>query len=689
MTYLPHTASWFVLSACLALLGLAGLLVAGSHSAPWLLVLMGVAGLSLTVGRCVAAGLRSDVKGVRVAEGVRPRAFRSRVRFSIALLHLLQPLARLRGRIRGLLEPPPVAAVAETIPSRTSRPVPTLREAWTALRLLGAATSEQRFWSERWLSVDGVLGRILDALRTARISHRIDLDDGWSEGRDVSVALGRWAFIDLGALVEEHAQGRVLVRIRLTVRPTALIAIVATLAFVTILASSTTSLLTRTQGNSLVLIALGVATLALGVWRAASLHAGVVGVVRHALEGCGATAVDHARGRLTFNQDLGVARHVGRSLLASVFVVGLGLGGGALMRQAYEITLPEVLALPSVPVPRVRLDSALRSPRLDLAVAPTGELYLSDGQEGVIRRVDASTATRVGGAGRAVGPTVRFDSPGGVAVSAKGDLYVADSREHRAYRIDRLTGTAKVVAGAGQPGFSGDGGLATRALLDYPTAVAFDRDGNIFIADAGNHRVRRIDRLTGVITTVAGGGKPRPLIQGDDGAPATEDIGDGGPAIEAILNWPSDIAVVPSGDLLIADTEHHRVRRVSARTGFISTIAGDGTAALSGDGGPATEASLSAPTGLAVAVRGRQFTLYIADSLNGRVRVVSPDRTISTLAVGDAPVFVAPARLAYDPRGRLYVADARRNGVTAVTLSGAGGARPLGGVRPLPVRRVM
>ena len=188
------------------------------------------------------------------------------------------------------------------------------------------------------------------------------------------------------------------------------------------------------------------------------------------------------------------------------------------------------------------------------------------------------------------------------------------------------------MSGTGRAEFSGDGGPAARAGLNMPTAVAVDGKGDVYVADAGNHRIRRITRKTGLITTVAG-----------SGAAEGEDVGDGKAATAALLSWPSDIAIAPNGDLLVADTGHNRVRKIDAVNGNMTTIAGNGTAGLAGDGGPATAASLSSPTGLALVASNRSRpTIYIADSANGRVRVVGADGIISSLSGANAPVFGTP-----------------------------------------------
>src|SRR4029079_8055760 len=169
----------------------------------------------------------------------------------------------------------------------------------------------------------------------------------------------------------------------------------------------------------------------------------------------------------------------------------------------------------------------------------------------------------------------------------------------------------------------------------------------IYIADTLNYRVRMIDSKTGLIHTVAGNGRAGDRV----------DVGDGGPATGAMLNMPSDVALDPkSGDLYIADMHHNRVRRVDARTHIITTVAGSGAWGNSGHDGPATQAKLAGPAGVAVVNEpGGKVTIFIADFYNGHVRAVGPDGILRDLTDEGREAFGAPTRVAYHPRrGLLY-----------------------------------
>ncbi len=240
-SYLPHTMPWHLSSVAMLTLGLVLLGLDRYASAAWLALLLAFLGAGTTVWRCIDHARRTDIDNVAPLPGRGRRTSRWILRTTIAWLHFVQPIARIRGRVRGWMAPPEIPAVAASISRATARPVPRVSDAWTALRLLAGASAEDRYWSEAWIGVEGVLRHVLDALRLARLTPRIDIADGWQQSRDVSLALGRWGWYDLAALVEEHAGGRVLVRIRTTLRPTALTVALAVTAFGAILTLSTTT----------------------------------------------------------------------------------------------------------------------------------------------------------------------------------------------------------------------------------------------------------------------------------------------------------------------------------------------------------------------------------------------------------------------------------------------------------------
>lgn len=211
--------------------------------------------------------------------------------------------------------------------------------------------------------------------------------------------------------------------------------------------------------------------------------------------------------------------------------------------------------------------------------------------------------------------------PRGLSIDDMGNLYFADSAQHRVRTVDRVTGLIRTVAGTGLEGFSGDGGPATDALLAFPEGVAVDGRGNVFISDSSNHRVREVcvddpPCPVGAIRTVAGTG-----VQGFSG--------DRGPAVDARLNSPAGLAIDFDGHVLVADTNNHAIRQIcrgggACPTGEIRTVAGTGVPGLSGDDGLAIDARLSSPSDVALDTRGN---IFIADTLNFRVREVCVDDT--------------------------------------------------------------
>jgi trimeric autotransporter adhesin len=202
--------------------------------------------------------------------------------------------------------------------------------------------------------------------------------------------------------------------------------------------------------------------------------------------------------------------------------------------------------------------------------------------------------------------SAELSAPSGVAVDTAGNIYIADLENFRVRKVTASTGKISTVAGNGTQGYSGDGGPATSAELFYSWGVAVDTAGNNYLADIVLNRIRKVTASTGIISTVAGNG-------------TYGFSGDGGPATSAQIYDPYGVAVDIAGNFYIADVGNLRIRKVTASTGKISTVAGNGTAGYSGDGGPATSAELYQSQGVAVDTAGN---IYIADTVNNRIRAV-------------------------------------------------------------------
>jgi sugar lactone lactonase YvrE len=257
-------------------------------------------------------------------------------------------------------------------------------------------------------------------------------------------------------------------------------------------------------------------------------------------------------------------------------------------------------------------------------------------------------------------------APNSVAVDSSGNVYIADSRNNRVRKITASTGVISTVAGTGTGGYSGDGVQATSAQLNNPEGVTVDSSGNIYIADIYNDRIRKVTASTGLISTIAGNG-----FFGYNG--------DGIQATSAELGFPNSVAVDSSGNVYIADTDNYRIRKVTASTSLISTVAGNGTAGYNGDGIQATAAEINFPYGVQVDGSGNVF---IADTTNNRIRKVNTTGTISTVAGngtagynGDggqatATELYAPAGIMLDSSGNLYIADLDNCLVRKVSTSG-------------------
>jgi uncharacterized protein (TIGR03437 family) len=328
----------------------------------------------------------------------------------------------------------------------------------------------------------------------------------------------------------------------------------------------------------------------------------------------------------------------------------------------------------------------LNSPNA-VALDSKGDLYIADTANQRIRKISGNKISTFAGTGT-IGPSVdkaaataaTFSSPSGLAFSPAGDLYIADTG-NSVIRMISSGGTITTVAGVGgQAGFGGDDGVATSANLNGPTAVAVDSKGNFYIADNGNSRIRKVD-TSGIITTFVGasGGSsgtnnkvaapnglwfdaigalyiadsgnqrvarfvPPSDFSNFAGTNAAGFSGDGGQAVRAQLNKPTSIATDAAGNFYVADTNNSRIRKITTG-GIITTIAGKGGGAYSGDGGNATSAALNFPRGIAVSSNG---TIYIADTGNHAIRVLTP--TFAAISgVGNAASYtprISPGALA-------------------------------------------
>jgi len=304
-----------------------------------------------------------------------------------------------------------------------------------------------------------------------------------------------------------------------------------------------------------------------------------------------------------------------------------------------------------------------------IAVDKRGNVYIAMRDNNIVSRIDlkGNMTTYVGNGssgfsgdgGKAI--EARLNVPAGLAFDKSGNLYIADRNNHRIRKVN-TRGIISTVAGTETAGFSGDGAPAIKAQLNHPSGIAFDKKGNLFFSDRSNERIRVIDSK-GNISTYAGNGK-----EGFKG--------DSGPALQATLDKPFGIAFDRKGNLYIADRGNNRVRRVSPQ-GIITTVAGDGGFFFMGDNGPAYRASVAGPTGVVVDDQG---VLYIADRNNNRIRAVDAQGMITTVSGtgkqdynGDSEVahetnLYLPFGVALDPEGKLLVIDRSHYRIRSINL---------------------
>jgi uncharacterized protein (TIGR03437 family) len=310
---------------------------------------------------------------------------------------------------------------------------------------------------------------------------------------------------------------------------------------------------------------------------------------------------------------------------------------------------------------------------LGVAADPAGNIYFSDNVNDRIRKISTSgIITTVVGTGangyngdNIPGTTASIANPFYLAIDAAGNLYFADTGNSRIRKL-ATNGIITTVAGGGGAGYTGDGGPATSAQLDRADGVAVDASGNIYIADSLNYVIRKVTAATGVISTIAGTGGAKGYT------------GDGGPATSAKLNLPVDLVVDPSGNIYFSDQDNDVIRKI-ATNGVITTFAGSGRAGFAGDGGPATSASMNGPSGVALDPAGN---LYIGEVGSSRIRVVLTNGTITTVA-GDLTVggfsgdggpatsaeLYQPRGVAVGPYGDIYIADDSNNRIRQLTTS--------------------
>jgi len=262
----------------------------------------------------------------------------------------------------------------------------------------------------------------------------------------------------------------------------------------------------------------------------------------------------------------------------------------------------------------------------DVTLDASGNLYVADTFSSRVRKIDALTreVTTVAGGGDRKEDNANalehgFEYVVGVTYDGKGGLYICDAGEHLVLRLDLATGILRKIAGLSQSGFSGDGGPAISAALNEPRRAAVDAAGNLLICDTSNHRIRRVDTVSGSITTYAG--------TGEDNFG-----GDGGPAVAAQLNFPTCAVVDADGNVLIMDADNYRVRRVD-KAGIISTIVGTGFDGFAGDGADVFKATFNFSLGIAV---DAAKSIYIADTYNNRIRKIGSDLTSTYDSDADA-----------------------------------------------------
>lgn len=303
-----------------------------------------------------------------------------------------------------------------------------------------------------------------------------------------------------------------------------------------------------------------------------------------------------------------------------------------------------------------------------IALDSSGNLFIADQFNDRIRKLATDgTISTVAGTGTAdydgdgeLATSADIHDPCGIVVDSSGNIYFSDTYNAVVRKVAK-SGIISTYAGTGTAGSTGDGADATLATLDHPIGLALDSSGRLYIADTANSKIRMV-ASDGTISTVAGTG-------------VVGSVGDGGPAVSALLNRPQGIAFDAAGNLYIADSANHLVRKVTP-DGTITTVAGNGTAGYFGDGGPATQASLWYPKSVLVDAAGK---ILIVDSFNSRIRVVATNGIITTLAgsaiIGDQgdggdalkAQLRFPSSVALASSGKIYIADTQNSRIRLLT----------------------
>jgi streptogramin lyase len=307
-----------------------------------------------------------------------------------------------------------------------------------------------------------------------------------------------------------------------------------------------------------------------------------------------------------------------------------------------------------------------------------GNLYIAEAENHGVRKVNLKSGviTTVAGNGKkgysgdGDKPTnASFNEPYAVAVDTNGDLYICDRLNALIRRVNAAKGNVSTFVGNGKKDYGGDGGHATAASMREPNDLVLDGKGGMLIADVGDWRIRRVDMKTGTITTFAGTGKP-------EGKPDRSAIGDGGPATKAVIVGARAVCVDGLGNTYICEREGNAIRKVDSQ-GTITTIAGTGVAGYEGDGGPAIKATFRGPKGIRC---DRQGNIYVVDTENHAIRRIDAKTGIVTTVAGghkgsegdggDATKagLDRPHGCVIDAKGNIYIADSNNHRVRVVRI---------------------